>query len=141
MKHFFVKLGLLFTFLTIVSMSVFAQGGLPDLPTADDGVGAYIPWVEAIYGAIVLIVGWLSHLIPGVNKIPSKAWRIAAIAIVGAGIFVIAGFSSGIPLFISYLIATKVYELFIKSSLPTPDTEEDKKRKIRRIDEARAQAA
>lgn len=117
--------------LLLVGGFVFAQSGvdLPPLPGPDDGVDFYLPWVEAIYGAFVIIAGWLSALIPGVNKIPDKAWRIVAIAIVGAAIFVIAGWAKGISLLFAYLIATKVYELFVKPVSPTPDTPQDVVRK------------
>lgn len=133
--NFLIKKLVLFSclFFFFAGGILLAQDGveLPPFPTPDSGVDAYLTWTNALYTAFVIAAGWFSRLIPGINKIPDKAWRIAAIAIVGAGIFVIAGWSQGITLLFSYLIATKVYELFIKPVAPTPDTPADVARKER----------
>lgn len=107
----------LFFFVCFVQI---AMAQLPALPVPGDGVNAYVPWVEILFGAFVTITGYLSSFIPGIKKISDKAWRITAIAIVGGSIFIIAGWSNAIPLFISYLIATKAYELFLKKIMKTP---------------------
>ena len=129
MKTLLKKAALLFSLLLIGGMMFAQTGELPPLPTPEDGVDKYLPWVDLLYGAFVLIGGWLSAFIPGFRNIPDKAWRIAAIALVGAGIFLIGGWSNGLSLIFAYLIATKVYELFVKRIAPTPDTPGDIARK------------
>lgn len=118
-------------------LALYAQGTtLPPLPKPGDGFSAYVPWAEIFYGAFVVVAGYLSSAIPFFKQIPDKAWRIAAIAIVGATIFIIAGWANAIPIFISYLIATKAYELFLKPSklLVTPDTASDVARKEKQLE-------
>lgn len=139
-----IQKSILFLSLLFLGGILFAQQGLeeiPPIPTADDGVELYLPWVEALYSAFVIIAGWFSRLIPGIRNIPDKTWRVAAIAIVGAGIFVIAGWAKGITLLFAYLIATKVYELFIKPVAPTPDTPADVARKERVLQLSREKLA
>jgi hypothetical protein len=129
MKTLLKKAVLLFSLLLIGGMMFAQTGELPPLPTPEDGVNSYLPWVDLLYAAFVMIAGWLSAFIPGIRNIPDKAWRIAAIALVGAGIFLIGGWSNGLSLIFAYLIATKVYELFVKRIAPTPDTPGDIDRK------------
>jgi hypothetical protein len=137
MKNY-LKFTLFMAIMVISYVSLMSQPQLPPLPGEDSGVDAYLPWIEMIYGAFVTIVGWLSAFIPGINKISEKSLRVAAIALVGGGIFFFTDLAGAIPLFITYIITTNLYDLIIKKIAPTPDAPADKARKEARLRELKA---
>ncbi len=76
--------------------------------------------VEAIFGALVIISGYLQGLIPGLNKVGNTPWRILAIAIALIILFVSFGWAQVVPLVITYLGSTNVYALIFKLFKKTP---------------------
>lgn len=77
--------------------------------------GEYLnKWTEALYGAIIIITGFLSNLIPGINKINKGVWRVAALALVSGVMFVMFTPMTAIQAIISYAMSTSFYELVLK---------------------------
>lgn len=72
--------------------------------------------VDVIYGIGVIALGYLSQLIPSINKI--KPWlRVIAIAVIAGGIIIASGFSTFWPVLISYLVSSEFYDKVLKRIL------------------------
>ncbi len=119
MKAFFSKF--LFLTLLLTCAVAFAQEPfpLPDDPKQFPTLVNFLSWYEYLYGAVVLIVGYLTAYIPGINKIPSVAWRVFAAALCIAGIFLALG-ASGIGLAFNFLLSTNLYNLIFQNIFKTP---------------------
>lgn len=73
-----------------------------------------VSWYDAIYGALVLLWGFVARTLgKSVANVP-KALVVAAGGAVLAAAFVLAGWSSVLPLLFAFLGAIGVYDLFIK---------------------------
>jgi hypothetical protein len=70
-----------------------------------------------VYSAIVILLGYVSNYIPGLNKM-APAWRVVAIGLIVAAMFVLMGSSNAFSLLFSYLAATNFYELILKFIVP-----------------------
>lgn len=69
--------------------------------------------IETLYGVGLIILGYVSQLIPGVNKI--KPWlRVIALAVISGGAIIAAGFSSFFPILVSYALSSKFYDDVLK---------------------------
>tara|TARA_R110000787_G_scaffold97665_4_gene201308 strand:+ start:6506 stop:6868 length:363 start_codon:yes stop_codon:yes gene_type:complete len=70
--------------------------------------------VDPIYGALVILGGYVSAFIPGLKKINSGVYRVLAFALVtGIGFF-----SFGADVFslsVTYFFSTSLYEVVLKS--------------------------
>lgn len=86
-------------------------------PPADPTL--WFGYMDAVYAAIIIIVGYLSKWIPGLNEISSVKWRVVAfVVLTGAGL---AWY--GVPLIkiaITYFFTTSLYELVLKDALNLP---------------------
>lgn len=86
-----------------------------DTTAVDVGTpGDFYSGYEALYGALVVIGGYFSHIIPGLNKISSNIYRVLAFAIITGGVFVTFGWMDGISALMTYAISTSFYEVILK---------------------------
>lgn len=116
-SHFYVIISMMITF-SLMSISLYAFQVLDPDPSNEWFAGA----VEALYGAVVIILGYLSPIIPGLNKIQKPVYRVFAIAIVLIIAFVSFGWAQVIPLLLTYATSTSLYELIFKLIKKTPET-------------------
>lgn len=79
-----------------------------------------LQWTDALFGAILVAVSYLSSKIPGINKISHTGWRVVAIALVIGMAFLTLGKSLPLSLVFSYVVATKAYELILSLFVKTP---------------------
>lgn len=94
----------------------------PPFPTDPAGLTLdfLLQWTDAIYGALVIGISYLSAKIPGINKIPRTAWRVAAIALVLAMGFIVAGKGIPMALLFTFFASTKLYDLLLSLIVKTP---------------------
>ncbi len=74
----------------------------------------------AIYTIIMILGGYLSYWIPGINKIPNTTYRVltwAILVIAGASVL---GFGNVWQGALSYLISTNLYQVILKFIVKTP---------------------
>lgn len=84
----------------------------PESPLTD-----LLAWTDLVYSAIVILLGYVSNYVPGLNKM-APAWRVVAIGLIVAAMFVLMGGSNAFSLLFSYLAATNFYELILKFIVP-----------------------
>jgi len=113
--------------LMLAPVALIAQAGdsivvPPPFPTDPGGLTLdfLLQWTDAVYAALVIGFGYLSNKIPGINKIPKTAWRVAAIALILAMAFLVLGKSVPLALLFSYFGATKLYDLLLSLFKKTP---------------------
>lgn len=110
MKHIvslIVSICLMFLTFTVLGQADTTKTGLP---TPDDLFSGF----ETLYGALVIIGGYLSYLIPGLNKISKNVYRVLAFAILIAIIFVLNGWMTGVQALFTYALSTSIYEVILK---------------------------
>lgn len=102
---------------------------LPIDPNAPGGLqlDVLLDWTNALYGAIVIGIGYLSNKLPGLKLITNTAWRVAAIGLVAGMAFILAG-KGFFPLLISYTVSTNFYSLFLSLFKKTPPVVPAKKK-------------
>lgn len=122
-----------FAVFSLCALSVtfaFAQtdvtdNALPIILNPESSLADLIEWTDLLYTSIIIISGYLSAYIPGIRNIPSTAWRVAAIALVVAVIFILMG-SKGFGLLFGYLAATGFYDLILSFIKKTPQPAQKK---------------
>jgi hypothetical protein len=129
MKKLTFLLIALFTMLACAVMAQVADTVEPTLPPFPIEPGALnldllLKWTDGLYGALVIITGYLSSRIPGIKLIPKTAWRVAAIALVLGMIFITSGTGAPLALLFSYLGATSLYDLILSLIKKTPKPDE-----------------
>lgn len=105
-----------FCFLSIAAVSLFAQGEV-ELPVPIEPgvtVGVLLDWYNALYGALVVLVGYLVPFIPGAAKLGKKVFAIAAAGLVLLVVFVTLGLADGFGLALTFLAASGVYDYLLK---------------------------
>ena len=103
-----MKKFLTFTLL-LLAVTAQAQGE----QTIDDLFGGF----EALYGALVIIAGYFTHLIPGLDKIPNNTLRVITFAIITGVAFVMFG-ANAIGVVLSYAAAHGIYAIILKWVIP-----------------------
>lgn len=81
-----------------------------------------LSWTHALYGGLVIGFGYLSNVIPGINKIPKTVYRVAAVALILGGIFIVFGKTVPLALLFTYAGATSLYDLLLSLFKKTPNT-------------------
>jgi hypothetical protein len=110
-----------FLVLAQVSDTVVTPGPFPG--TGGELTIEYLlSWTNALYGALVIGFGYLSNIIPGINKIPKTVYRVAAIALILGGIFIVFGKTVPLALLFTYAGATSLYDLLLSLFKKTPNT-------------------
>lgn len=94
----------------------------PPFPADPSGLNLdfLLGWTDALYASLLVGVSYVSAKIPGINKIPKTAWRVAAIALVLAMVFIAVGKGAPLALLFSYLGATSLYDLILSLIKKTP---------------------
>lgn len=110
-----------FSMLIFVLMLPLAMFGQEEVPTTPDEL---FGGLEALYGALVIIVGYLSAFIPGLKKIPKGVYRVLAFAIISGAAFVYFGWSNAIGIIFTYAISTSIYEVILKLFAKSPPPEQ-----------------
>lgn len=82
----------------------------------DDFVNLY----GALEGAIIVVLGYLHNFIPGLNRIPSKWFRVVIIGLVVIVIFTALGWQAGFGQVLVFLQAVGFYEIILKKVAPSP---------------------
>lgn len=98
----------------------------PAFPATPEGISMefLLSWVEALYGALLIAVSYLSAKIPGINKIPKTAYRVVAIGLVLAMLFLALGKTVPLALLFSFMGATSLYDLVLSLFKKTPKPDE-----------------
>lgn len=79
-------------------------------------------WTNALYATLVIGFGYLSNVIPGIKKIPKTVYRVAAIALILGGLFIVFGKTVPLALLFTYFGATSLYDLLLSLFKKTPNT-------------------
>lgn len=107
----------------IVVAPVLAQAVVPS--TAGWQPPPLAEWfgsIEQVYSVVVVVGGYLSAKIPGLNQITNATYRVLAFAILtGAGFWYFGGDIIGLA--INYFFSTSMYELILKPVGKSPKTE------------------
>ena len=111
------RLALTFLLITVLSLNLSAQS--IDFSTPESLFGG----MEILYGAVVIIGGYLSAFIPGLNNIDQGVYRVLAWAIMTGIGFALFG-SSIISLAVTYAISTSLYEVIFKLFRASPSPSE-----------------
>lgn len=69
---------------------------------------------DAIYGALILIGGYITPFIPGLNQIPKKVYQVLTLSIILGAVFIMFGSTTFVSGPVIYAIVTSVYEIFLK---------------------------
>lgn len=96
---------------------------LVDFLDALKGVKSYqdlLLLFDPILGLVVLIGGYLSAYIPGLNKITSGTYRVLAFGILAIAIFAVFGFAPAWQGVITFMFTTGLYKYLFKIILPSP---------------------
>lgn len=101
--------------LLIIPFGAQAQTDGLDLSSPDTLFGG----MEMLYGALVVIGGYISAFIPGINKIDNSIFRVLAWAILtGLGFFLFGG--KVLSLALTYAASTSIYEIILKWIIRSP---------------------
>lgn len=105
-------------FFMIAGIALTAQDTI-ELPVPIEpgvGVGVLLDWYNALYGALVVLVGYAVPYIPGAAKLGKKVFAIAAAGFVLLVVFVSMGLADGFGLALTFLAASGVYDYILKPS-------------------------
>ena len=105
------------------AIATAAIGGTWTPPPISEWFGS----LDQVYSVVVVIGGYLSSKIPGLNQISNATYRVLAFAILtGAGFWYFG--ADIISLAINYFFATSMYELILKpAGAKSPKTTKDGK--------------
>jgi|GEM_PF-5587031 len=118
MKLFFMILGALL--LVIGPFCLIAQSidttGIAENPFPDGttSVGQLVSMFDVLYGALVIVWGYIGKALNLKSKVPNYVFVVLAGGVVLAVAFVALGFSQIFPLIFSFLSAIGVYDLLFK---------------------------
>lgn len=119
MKHF-VKIFILAFLMMPFALMAQETGDLPPLIGPGSPLADLLEWTDLVYAALVIIGGYASAYIPGLKSIPVTVFRVFAIALILAAIFISMGWSGGFNVLFSYLAATGFYDLILSFLKKTP---------------------
>jgi hypothetical protein len=124
-KFFSVILTVFFTF---TSIYVFGQEATVPAgvisETTYTSLSEFIKGIEWVYGFLVIVTGYLSSFIPGLNKIDKAVYRVLALAFVIGAAFYFGGQASLFNLVVTYTISTSFYETILKLFVKSPKNKE-----------------
>lgn len=106
------RLSMMLLFLLVCSLNLDAQ--TIDISSPESLFGS----MEILYGAIIVIGGYLSAFIPGLREIDSGVYRVLAWALMTGIGFAVFG-SSILSLAVTYAISTSLYEVIFKLLRPS----------------------
>jgi len=115
-------LTILLVMVTAVTGQTVDTTGIADAPLFHDvSVDSMINTYNIIYGALVILVGYISKALGLKAKVNNFIFVIIAGGLVLAGAFIAFGFSKALPLAFTFLGSIGFYNVFLKkdSVLPT----------------------
>lgn len=120
MKLLYKFLPLSVLFILAISWRLGAQDTTSVLPPIGDLTpdNIFSNLIDPLYTGLIVIFGYISYLIPGINKI-TPFLRVLAFALVAGLGFILFGGSFWKVAF-SYFVATGLYDLFLKKIFPSP---------------------
>lgn len=74
--------------------------------------------LDILYGALIVVGGYFSHLIPGLGKVGNNTYRVLSFGILSGIAFVSFG-ANVIGLILTYAVSTNIYQIILKWILPT----------------------
>lgn len=93
---------------------------VPDPANTDWKLQDFVDLYGALEGAIIVILGYLHNFIPGLNRIPSKWFRVVLIGFVVIVIFTALGWQTGFGQVLVFLQAVGFYEIILKKVKGSP---------------------
>lgn len=119
----------LFIVMLAAVAAVFSQDSipLPDPMGPASTVNDFLNLYNGIYGAVVILLGYLHNWIPGFKYIKTKWLRIILIAAVTGVIFVALGWTNGISTAFVFFQAVGLYEIIFKKVVPSQPVTSPKK--------------
>lgn len=118
------KGGKLFSFLLIAAAMSYSTSLMAQV-TGDSAFEDLLSYIEPVYMFLVLIAGYLADSVPFISKIPKIVYRVFALAVVAATIFVSAGWADGASIVITYLLSTNVYTHLLKQIFGKSSTKDN----------------
>lgn len=114
MKKYFHNILLMAIAMVLFTVPALAQDSTTiSFESPDHIFGSF----EALYGAIIMIGGYFTHLIPGLNQIPSNTLRVITFAILSGVAFVLFG-ANAIGVVLSYAAVHGIYAIILKWIVP-----------------------
>lgn len=89
---------------------------LPDPIGPGANLQNFLDLYAGLEGAVIVVLGYLHNWIPGLNKIPSKWFRIVLIGAVVVVIFTALGWQQGFGQILIFLQAVGFYEIILKKA-------------------------
>lgn len=88
---------------------------IPAPITEEGGVEVVIQWFDALYMALLLIVGFLAPKIPFLNRLQHREYVLLSAALVSGMVFWAVGLNvSGVTMVVAFLMQTGVYQYVFK---------------------------
>lgn len=87
---------------------------IPDPISIDTELTGFLNWYNALYGAIVILMGFLHNWIPVLTAVSEKWVRVALAGVIVAIIFLLNGVGDGLSLAFTFLSAVGIYDIFLK---------------------------
>lgn len=112
----------------VMHSQVVDTTGLAENPAfnQDPTVAILLEWYHYLYGALVIVWGYIAKVFNRSQKIPFIFVVVAGAAVIG-GAFYVLGFSKVFPLIFSFLGAIGIYDIILKPAKrlvqQTPTTE------------------
>lgn len=85
---------------------------VPDI-TEETTVNDLLDMTNALYGALVIFLGFVAKYIPGIKNIPNVALRVLVIAIITGLIFKFTGLAGGWQMAITFIVSALGYDKII----------------------------
>ena len=105
----------------MVAFPIFGQDTIPTvtLPaTPADWFSEHT--MEVVYGAIVIIGGYLSSFIPGLNKITVGVYRVLTWAVITGAAVILYGGADIWGIAIAYFMSTGLYSIVLRLIFASP---------------------
>ena len=87
---------------------------IPEPITDQTDLTGFLHWYEVLYGAIVILLGFVHNWIPVLTTVTEKWVRVALAGLIVGVIFFAYGFADGLSLVFTFLSAVGIYDIFLK---------------------------
>lgn len=111
--------------LGMILIPVFGQDTLATIPIPESLPANPADWftdhtMEVVYGAVVVIGGYLSAFIPGLNKISVTVYRVLAWAIITGAAAVLFKGANIWGIAIAYFVSSGLYQVVLRLIFASP---------------------
>lgn len=126
MKKFMSRLLLVLVAAVLGTVLLAQTGPTEPLPVPTKGwqLPDWLNWYNALYGAIVVLITYVSGFIPGLKKITEIRLRVIVIGIATGVIFFVNGQMGFWDIASGFLTGTGFYTYILRWIFPTPGTRE-----------------